>query len=59
MKCMVYNAIIIQIMTISPVPLFIVTAADLVTGRGVFCGLVKPAQSRSDTLRDGGEEQHE
>lgn len=40
-------------------PLFVITAADLVTGRGVFCGLVKPTQNRSYTLHGGGEEQYE
>lgn len=32
----------VLLMKISPVPLFIITAADLVAGRGVFCGLVEP-----------------
>ena len=40
-------------MAISPVPLFVITATHLITGRGVVGGFVKPAQSRSYTLHDG------
>lgn len=46
----------ILMMKILPVPLFVIAAANLVTGRWIFCGLVQPNQSRSDTLQYGGED---
>lgn len=38
----------------SPIPVFVITATNFITGGGVFCGFVKPSKRRFDTLHDRG-----
>lgn len=49
---------VMMVMT-SPVPVFVITAADLITGGRVLCGLVKTAQGRLHTLHGEYEEVQE